>query len=80
MADQIFYDSNADSAFKAKRFAGRAVIYGILILWALIASVPNLLDHHHQLQDGPRRDEREYRPLLGLYPEMVGLAVTWAFA
>ncbi|MDB4091689.1 carbohydrate ABC transporter permease, partial [bacterium] len=40
MADQIFYDSNADRAFKAKRFAGRAVIYGILILWALIALFP----------------------------------------
>ena len=40
MADQIFYDSNADRAFKAQRFAGRAVIYGILILWALIALFP----------------------------------------
>ena len=40
MSDQIFRDSNADRAFKAKRFTGRAVIYGILILWALIALFP----------------------------------------
>ena len=40
MSDQIFRDSHADRAFKAKSFTGRAVIYGILILWALIALFP----------------------------------------
>ena len=40
MSDQIFHDSNADRSFKAKRFTGRAVIYRILILWALIALFP----------------------------------------
>jgi len=40
MADQIFHDSDADRAFRAKRFSGRLVIYGILILWAIIALFP----------------------------------------
>lgn len=40
MADQIFHDSDADRAFRSKRFSGRLVIYGILILWTIIALFP----------------------------------------
>ena len=40
MTEQIFHDSDADRAFRVKRFSGRVVIYGILILWAIIALFP----------------------------------------
>ena len=80
MSDQIFHDSEADRAFKAKalyRAGGN--------LWdpnpmGIHCAVPDLLDHHDQLQDGARRYERKYHPLLGLYTEMARLAVAWAIA
>ncbi|WP_435136311.1 carbohydrate ABC transporter permease [Pseudopelagicola sp. nBUS_19] len=40
MVDQIFHDSDADRAFRAKRFSGRLAIYSILFLWAIIALFP----------------------------------------
>lgn len=40
MTKQIFHDSEVDRAFRAKRISGRVVIYGILILWAIIAIFP----------------------------------------
>lgn len=40
MTDQIFHDSDVDRAFRAKRFSGRVAVYGILILWAIIALFP----------------------------------------
>ena len=40
MTDQIFHDSEADRAFRARRTSGRFIIYGILILWAIIAIFP----------------------------------------
>jgi multiple sugar transport system permease protein len=36
----IFKDSEADSAFRAKWFANRLVVYGVLILWAFICLFP----------------------------------------
>ena len=40
MSEQIFHDSPADRAYKAKRFSGRIIIYAILIFWAIIAIFP----------------------------------------
>lgn len=40
MSKQIFHDSDADRAFRAKRFSGRLLIYTILILWTIIAVFP----------------------------------------
>ena len=40
MSQQIFHDSPADRAYKAKRFSGRIIIYAILIFWAIIAIFP----------------------------------------
>ncbi len=40
MTKQIFHDSEIDRAFRAKHISGRVVIYGILILWAIIAIFP----------------------------------------
>ena len=40
MANQIFHDSDADRCFRAKHISGRVVIYGILIIWAIIALFP----------------------------------------
>ncbi|MGJ8583632.1 MAG: carbohydrate ABC transporter permease [Marinosulfonomonas sp.] len=37
---QIFKDSDADRAFKAKWFAGRVVVYSLLILWTVICLFP----------------------------------------
>jgi hypothetical protein len=36
----IFKDGDADSAFRAKWFANRLVVYGVLILWAFICLFP----------------------------------------
>lgn len=42
MADQtqIFHDSEADRAFRAKWYLGRTAVYAILILWAFICLFP----------------------------------------
>jgi multiple sugar transport system permease protein len=37
---QIFLDSESDLAFRAKWYAGRVLIYGALIFWALICLFP----------------------------------------
>ncbi|NSX56653.1 carbohydrate ABC transporter permease [Parasulfitobacter algicola] len=37
---QIFHDSDTDRAFKAKWYAKRVAIYGILILWTIICLFP----------------------------------------
>lgn len=37
---QIFKDSETDRAFKAKWFAGRVGVYGLLILWTVICLFP----------------------------------------
>ncbi len=40
MSAQIFKDSNSDLAFRPSWMVNRAVIYGVLILWALICLFP----------------------------------------
>ncbi|MCP3968886.1 MAG: carbohydrate ABC transporter permease [Rhodobacteraceae bacterium] len=40
MNAQIFRDSDADRAFRPRRFAGKFTIYAILILWAFICLFP----------------------------------------
>lgn len=40
MSQQIFHDSPADLAHRAKWFSGRAAVYGALILWAIICLFP----------------------------------------
>lgn len=37
---QIFHDSEADRAYKMKWYAGRVVVYGILIFWAFVCLFP----------------------------------------
>ena len=40
MSEQIFHDHSTDLAHKAKWYAGRVSIYGILILWTVICLFP----------------------------------------
>lgn len=40
MSEQIFHDSDADRAFRAKRFAGKTVIYLLLIFWTIVCLFP----------------------------------------
>lgn len=40
MSDQIFHDSDSDRTYRAKRISARFIIYGILILWAIISIFP----------------------------------------
>lgn len=37
---QIFHDSEADRAFRAKWYLGRAAIYGVLVLWTIVCLFP----------------------------------------
>ena len=37
---QIFHDSPIDSAYRARWWAGRVAVYGLLILWAIICLFP----------------------------------------
>ena len=39
-APQIFHDTAADFSFRARWWTGRLVIYGLLILWAVICLFP----------------------------------------
>ncbi len=40
MSEQIFHDSSSDRSYRAKRVSGRIIIYGILIVWAIISIFP----------------------------------------
>lgn len=40
MSEAIFRDSDGDLAFRARRFAGKTVIYTLLIVWAIICLFP----------------------------------------
>ena len=40
MSKQIFHDSDVDRAFKAKWYASRIAIYGILIFWTIVCLFP----------------------------------------
>ena len=40
MAAQIFHDSEADLAHKARWLSGRVAIYGVLLVWTLICLFP----------------------------------------
>jgi len=40
MSEAIFRDSDSDLAFRARRFAGKTVIYALLIVWAIICLFP----------------------------------------
>ena len=40
MSEQIFRDSEADLSFRARRFAGKTLIYVLLIAWAVVCLFP----------------------------------------
>jgi len=40
MSDAIFRDSDVDLSFRARRFAGKTLIYTLLIAWAIICLLP----------------------------------------
>ncbi|MYH60173.1 MAG: carbohydrate ABC transporter permease [Boseongicola sp. SB0675_bin_26] len=40
MAEQIFHDHSSDLSYKAKWYAGRAAVYGILIFWTVVCLFP----------------------------------------
>src|SRR5690606_26517258 len=40
MSEAIFRDTEADRAFRARRFTGKFLIYALLILWAIICLFP----------------------------------------
>ena len=40
MAEQIFHDHSSDLSHKAKWYAGRAAVYGILIFWTVVCLFP----------------------------------------
>ena len=40
MAEQIFHDHPSDSGHSVKWYAGRVVIYGILIFWTIVCLFP----------------------------------------
>ena len=40
MAEQIFHDHPSDAGARAKWYAGRVAIYGVLILWTVICLFP----------------------------------------
>jgi multiple sugar transport system permease protein len=40
MTEAIFHDSEADRAYRAKWYLSRLVIYGLLILWAIVCLFP----------------------------------------
>ena len=40
MSAQIFHDGEADRKFRAKRFGGKFLVYGILLVWAIICLFP----------------------------------------
>ena len=40
MAEQVFHDHSSDLSHKAKWYAGRAAVYGILIFWTVVCLFP----------------------------------------
>lgn len=88
MSEQIFHDSDADRAFRPRRFAGRFVIYGLLIIWAFICLFPiywtitTSFKMAPDVMKGNMIPWWDYRPAwlgwrsLGLSPETIGAEST----
>jgi ABC-type maltose transport system permease subunit len=72
MSQQIFHDSD-DLAHKANGSPAAGDLRRPDPLGDHLP-VPDLLDHHHLVQDGARRDAREPDPLGRLQPKWLGLA------
>jgi multiple sugar transport system permease protein len=88
MSEQIFHDSEADLAHRARWFTSKLVIYGILIVWTIVCLFPiywTITTSFKMAPDVMRGNMIpwvDYRPAwlgwrsLGLSPETIGAEST----
>lgn len=88
MSDAIFRDSEADRSFRARRFAGKTVIYLLLIVWAIVCLFPiywtitTSFKTAANVMQGALLPWVDYKPAwlgwrsLGLSPETIGAEST----
>lgn len=88
MSEAIFRDSESDRAFRAKRFTGKALIYILLIAWAIVCLFPIYWTITTSFKTAPNVMQGalipwvDYKPAwlgwrsLGLSPETIGAEST----
>lgn len=88
MSEAIFRDSEGDRAFRAKRFTGKALIYILLIAWAIVCLFPIYWTITTSFKTAPNVMQGalipwvDYKPAwlgwrsLGLSPETIGAEST----
>ena len=73
MTQQIFRDSDADRAFRPSWFLGRAAIYAVLLVWALICLFPIYWTLTTSFKAAPDVMQGNLVPWVDFEPKMLGL-------
>ncbi|MEL7046467.1 MAG: carbohydrate ABC transporter permease [Pseudomonadota bacterium] len=73
MSEQIFQDSEADRAFRPRRFAGRFAVYAVLLLWAFICLFPIYWTLTTSFKAAPDVMQGNLVPYVDFEPKMLGL-------
>ncbi len=68
----IFRDSEADLGYKAKWWTSRAVIYGVLILWAIICIFPIYWTITTSFKSAPDVMQGRLIPFVDFQPQWLG--------
>ena len=69
---QIFHDSDADRAFRAKWYLGRTAVYAVLILWAFICLFPIFWTITTSFKAAPDVMQGNLIPWLDFGPQWLG--------
>ena len=72
MATQIFHDSDADRAFRAKWYLGRVAVYSVLIFWAFICLFPIFWTLTTSFKAAPDVMQGNLIPWLDFTPQWLG--------
>lgn len=69
---QIFHDAEADRSFRARRFAGRIAVYGILVFWTFVCLFPIYWTITTSFKSAPDVMQGHLVPFLDFIPDWRG--------
>jgi multiple sugar transport system permease protein len=72
MSQAIFHDSDTDLAYKARWWSSRAVIYGVLVLWTIVALFPIFWTITTSFKTAPDVMQSNLIPFLDYEPAWLG--------
>jgi multiple sugar transport system permease protein len=72
MTAAIFRDTDADRAYKARWWTSRAVIYGVLIIWAIVCIFPIYWTITTSFKTGPDVLQGHLLPFVDFVPDWLG--------